>query len=259
MTKNINFKQQKKISYALCDLPFAIKWFTKISSTNAVAKQFLQKKSLSLPYVLISDSQTAGYGKNGRHFVSQKGGIYLSLVVPMSNLDTNNIGLLTTGIAWQLRQAISHQFKISTDVKWVNDLLLNGKKVSGILIENQPKQAVVIGIGCNLFQHNLTEFLPNSANLLTALPSENQICEFLVYLIRQLYFWLLHFPRTDFLQEYKEHLTILDKEVTVQLGRQVIMGRVIDLNSAANLILETTQGIKIINSGEVIKIRPYHR
>lgn len=124
MIKNINFKQQEKV--------------------------------FSLPYILISDSQTAGFGKNGRHFISQKGGIYLSLVVPMTNLVTSNIGLLKSSIAWQLCQAIRQQFKISTDVKWVNDLLLNDKKVSGILIENWPKQAVVIDIGCNLYQSNLT-------------------------------------------------------------------------------------------------------
>lgn len=124
MIKNINFKQQEKV--------------------------------FSLPYILISDSQTAGFGKNRRHFISQKGGIYLSLVVPMTNLVTINIGLLKSSIAWQLCQAIRQQFKISTDVKWVNDLLLNDKKVSGILIENWPKQAVVIGIGCNLYQSNLT-------------------------------------------------------------------------------------------------------
>lgn len=225
MIKNINFKQQEKV--------------------------------LSLPYILISDSQTAGYGKNGRHFISQKGGIYLSLVVPMTNLVTSNIGLLTTSIAWQLCQAINQQFKINIDVKWVNNLLLNGKKVSGILIENYPKQAVVIGISCNLYQLNLTKLLPNSANTLATLPEENQICEFLVYLIRQLYFLLLRFPNTDLLPEYKKRLTILGKEVTVQLGRQIIIGRVTDLNSAANLILETTEGIKVINSGEVIKIRQY--
>lgn len=99
--------------------------------------------------------------------------------------------------------------------------------------------------------------MPNSANLLATLPDENQICEFLIYLIRQLYCWLLCFPNTDLLPEYKKHLTILGKGVTAQLGRQIIIGRVVDLNSAANLILETTEGIKVINSGEVIKIRQY--
>lgn len=99
--------------------------------------------------------------------------------------------------------------------------------------------------------------MPNSANLLATLPDENQICEFLIYLIRQLYCWLLCFPNTDLLPEYKKRLTILGKGVTAQLGRQIIIGRVADLNSAANLILETTEGIKVINSGEVIKIRQY--
>lgn len=74
---------------------------------------------------------------------------------------------------------------------------------SGILVENYPKQVVVIGIGCDLYQSKLTKLLSNSANLLATLPDENQIFEFLVYLIRQLYFWLLRFPNTDFYQSIK--------------------------------------------------------
>lgn len=127
---------------------------SEIDSTN----HYLKQNAASLPdgFAVISDRQTAGRGRLGRSFFSPSGsGIYLSVLL-RPNLPLTQINLFTIGAAVALCQAIEETADFTPDIKWVNDVLMHGKKLCGILTEAAIEAEtgsvsyVVVGIGINI-------------------------------------------------------------------------------------------------------------
>ncbi|WEV37143.1 biotin--[acetyl-CoA-carboxylase] ligase [Lactobacillus sp. ESL0677] len=251
----INIIKEQKIKHLLAGSPLKVHWYQQVASTSSLAKQYQHQKSITQTVLIGSDKQTAGYGKQKRHFISNAGGVYLSLLTHIPQLLPPNQGLLTTGIAWQLHETIRQQFGINTEIKWVNDLLLHSKKIAGILTEQVAPQTVVIGIGCNLYQPNLEQELESSTNLLVRPLSTEQFCIFVAELIKNIFSFLPNFTQGQFLSDYQKHLPMLGQQVTVRLGKQTIIGTALKLDEHANLVLDCNNHCMTINSGEVIKIR----
>ncbi len=252
-----SLKREKYLKIVLSKFPVKINWWRSINSTNLYAKQELAANGYSGPVLYGSDEQTSGYGKQSRHFISQKGGIYLSLVIKVPQLNWQNQGLLTTGIAWQLHLTIKEVFHLDTQFKWVNDLLFKSKKIAGILVELPQPQVAVIGIGCNLYQNHLHNELKTAGNLLTKIPSEKEICQFIAQITENLLEFIPQFDQSNFLPDYKKKLALMNHDVVLALGKQRIQGRVTDLTQQANLVLETKAGLKSFNAGEVTKVRNF--
>ena len=252
-----SLKREANLKILLTKFPLKINWWESIDSTNLYAKQKLAAMGYSGPVLYGSDEQTSGYGKQSRHFISQKGGIYLSLVIKVPQLNWQNQGLLSTGIAWQLQLAIKEVFHLDTQFKWVNDLLFKSKKIAGILVELPQPQVAVIGIGCNLYQERLNNELKTAGNLLSKMPSEKQICQFIAQITENLLEFIPHFDQINFLPEYKKKLALMNHDVVLTLGKQRIQGKVTDLTQQANLVLETEEGLKNFNAGEVTKVRDF--
>ena len=250
-------KKQEYLKILLNKFQLEINWWESIDSTNLYAKQKLAAKGYSGPVLYGSDEQTSGYGKQSRHFISQKGGIYLSLVIEVPQLNWQNQGLLTTGIAWELYLAIKEIFHLETQFKWVNDLLFKGKKIAGILVEVPQPQVAVIGIGCNLYQNHLHNELKTAGNLLTKMPSEKQICQFIAQITENLLEFIPQFDQVNFLPDYKKKLALMNHDVVLTMGKQRVLGKVIDITQQANLVLKTAAGLKSFNAGEVTKVRNF--
>ena len=250
-------KKEAYLKILLTKFPLKINWWESIDSTNLCAKQKLAATGYSGPVLYGSDEQTSGYGKQSRHFISQKGGIYLSLVIKVPQLNWQNQGLLTTGIAWQLHLAIKEVFHLDTQFKWVNDLLFKSKKIAGILVELPQPQVAVIGIGCNLYQEHLNNELKTAGNLLTKMPSEKQICQFIAQITENLLEFIPQFDQVNFLPDYKKKLALMNHDVVLTMGKQRVLGKVTDITQQANLVLKTAAGLKSFNAGEVTKVRNF--
>src|SRR6185295_11158543 len=132
--------------------------FFKAGSTNAIAFQLGQQGE---PHgtIVMAEQQTAGRGRAGRSWHSEKtSGIYVTLLLrpPISPLHAPVLTLLT-GLA--LRDAVLDEAGVTPDLRWPNDLLLNGKKCGGILTEMhaEPDRVhfVVSGVGVNVNPSNL--------------------------------------------------------------------------------------------------------
>lgn len=133
-------------------LPCPLDFSEQTDSTNDRLKR-LAAQGAPHGIVAISRRQTAGRGRMGRSFASPDGGIYLSVLLrPQSN---DGLMCLTAAAAAAVRRAIFRECGVRTDIKWRNDLLLNGKKLCGILTElafsdSVPEYAVIgVGINCN--------------------------------------------------------------------------------------------------------------
>jgi BirA family transcriptional regulator, biotin operon repressor / biotin---[acetyl-CoA-carboxylase] ligase len=135
--KNLNFN-------------FNIHIFDTLPSTNQKLAE-LVASGAPPGTIVIARTQTAGRGQRGREWYSAPGGLYLSLALT-PDLPATHAHQLTMGIAWGIADQL-RQLEIPVSIKWPNDLILNGRKLGGILTEtriyrNRIQQAIV-GVGIN--------------------------------------------------------------------------------------------------------------
>ncbi|HCU08598.1 MAG TPA: biotin--[acetyl-CoA-carboxylase] ligase [Clostridiales bacterium] len=125
--------------------------FDEISSTQDVLKEYYRDKSAVFGDAVTAEYQTSGRGRYGHSFHSPRGrGIYLSILLPYRDTER-----LTVRAAVAVMRAIEEVTGTATEVKWVNDLLLHGRKIAGILAEaivddEGHPGAVILGVGINL-------------------------------------------------------------------------------------------------------------
>ena len=126
----------------------------EIPSTNAALKAMPEAEHGT---VLLAKRQTAGRGRLGRSFASPEGGLYLSLLLRRAEAPAQLLHL-TPMVAVAVRRAIFDACGLWTDIKWINDLQVQGKKVCGILTELDGIGRIIVGIGINC---HTVEFPPS--------------------------------------------------------------------------------------------------
>jgi BirA family transcriptional regulator, biotin operon repressor / biotin---[acetyl-CoA-carboxylase] ligase len=131
-------------------LPFSLHVFDSVSSTNQVISDLIAQGA-EPGTVVIATQQTAGRGQWGRQWISPEGGLYLSVAIS-GQIEASNSYQLTLASAWGIANQL-RKCGVSVGIKWPNDLVLNNRKLGGILTETkvQQKQIVqaVIGVGIN--------------------------------------------------------------------------------------------------------------
>ncbi len=143
-----------------------------VDSTNRFLKEKLAKDGYGRQAVLAAE-QTAGCGRSGKSFFSPAGkGLYLSLFCPMKSFEDTTALTVKTSVA--VAEAIEAVCRKAVQIKWVNDLYYNDKKVCGILTQAISDRdghfaGVILGIGINLFE---TVFPPELAGIAGALNAE---------------------------------------------------------------------------------------
>lgn len=128
--------------------------FETLDSTQDKAKEFLLS-GVELPFAIYADMQTKGRGRGGHEWVSQQGNLFTSLVIPLENIHAKNAGQYSFLTAVALMDCLA-DYGVSHAVnKWPNDILVEGKKIAGILLESDIGadgfiNALIIGTGVNL-------------------------------------------------------------------------------------------------------------
>lgn len=132
-----------------------IKYFDKIDSTNDYLSENIKNKIIDSDCLVIAKMQTNGHGSFDRAFISDDNGIYFSLGM----FYDKNIMALTPKVAVAIYNSISNLYNIKLDMKWVNDLYYNNKKVVGILCKYiADSKCYIIGVGIDLYENkNLTD------------------------------------------------------------------------------------------------------
>lgn len=145
-----------------------IRRFEKLNSTNVKAKELIEDGAEPWT-VVVSQEQDSGYGRKGEKWISPKGGLYFSIILPKNNID--DLQLLTILTAFTIAKIIKEEFNIEPLIKLPNDIILNGKKICGVLTENvigKDVKSSVMGVGLN----TNTEILPGLENIATSLLRE---------------------------------------------------------------------------------------
>ncbi len=184
-----------------------------VDSTNAVLKRMPEAAHGT---VVCSQRQTAGRGRLGRSFASAEGGLYLSLLLKRPE-PLDRLLHVTPMVAVAVRRAVFQACGLWLQIKWVNDLLMDGRKVCGILVETAPEGGIIIGIGINC---NTRQFPPELEALAASLHErceEVQREQLLTALLEQLQAMdeELISGKEPWLREYAE--------ACVTIGRQVCL------------------------------------
>jgi BirA family biotin operon repressor/biotin-[acetyl-CoA-carboxylase] ligase len=221
-----------------------------ISSTNAEAKKMILNGIRE--GAILAKHQTAGRGRLGRSFFSENG-IFMSVILAPEKIPFDP-GFLTSAMAVATCRAITEK-GFSVGIKWVNDLLLNGKKICGILTEavslGSETLAYIIGIGINIGKSNFPEDIKDIA---AALPLDQKEKNDLFFRLLAHINAVLSEEKASILSFLKEKSVVLGKPIRF-FGAKTGEGLAIDLDDNAGLIVLTDENQKIVLTGGEISVR----
>lgn len=212
--------------------------------------------------VMLAESQTGGKGRMGRTFHSPKGnGIYMSILLRPSFLP-DDCNLLTPMTAVAAVKAIEEVFKIKTDIKWVNDIYHNGKKVAGILTKaafsSQNKtDYVIVGIGINLTEPEggFNEEIKDIASALRKEVTYTERDRLVGVFLREFLSYYNDMPKLTFSEEYKNRLLYIGEKITVREKENLYEATVTGTDERLRLKVRTENGEEKTLYTEEITIR----
>jgi BirA family transcriptional regulator, biotin operon repressor / biotin---[acetyl-CoA-carboxylase] ligase len=231
--------------------------FTTIDSTMDEARRQAAHPHHGRLWI-VADEQTGGRGRQGRHWTSPPGNLYLTLLLPAPCplRDQPKLGFVA-GVALARAVELLLPTPSSVKLKWPNDLLLNGAKASGLLLEGlEQGRAVAIGIGVNITAH--PDDTPYEATSLGAFAPEITAAILFASLATRLVEELEHFadgsgfPLTR--QRWLASAAHLNQHVTVRAGEKVFSGLFKDIDADGRLLLETPSGLMRIDAGDVFPL-----
>lgn len=240
--------------------------YKKAGSTNDIAYS-LAEKGLKEGTVIIAEEQDKGKGRHGRHWISpSKGGIYMSVIL-RPGMVPNEISKITLLAAVAAAKAIRSVTGLEALIKWPNDILINNRKVSGILTEMKAEQDgvdfIIIGIGINV--NTPAGKLPKGASSLkeelrltgrSGDISRIEIAKRLLEKLEESYFILKKEGPEPIMEEWKHLSGILGSRVKVVLQNRTFEALAHDIDTDGALIVRKEAGtLEKISSGDIVMLR----
>ena len=234
--------------------PQSITVLETVDSTNAYLKSRITETTPTGTTV-IANCQTNGRGRLGKSFFSPSDtGIYMSIALKADAVA--DISLITIAACVAVCAALESVADVRPQIKWVNDIFVNKKKVCGILAEavTDPKShiinAVVVGIGINITTQNFPDNISNTAGAVgSGKISRNRIAaEVIDNLLR------LCSDITDgrIIDEYRSRLMLIGKKICYTVQGAACRGTVLGINEHGNLIVQLADGsTDVLKSGEI--------
>lgn len=267
LPSDLDILSKEEISNALIDelKGTEIHILNTVDSTNDYAKM-LAKQDAPEYTLVVADTQTHGKGRMGRAFSSPSGtGIYMSFILrPKTSLETAQ--LITSCVAVAISKAIDTLCNCSSKIKWVNDIFLNDKKISGTLtegainFENGSFEYAIVGIGINV-RSVKNIFDGELSSIATSIEDETGLkisrSRLIAEVFNNVYLQLQSIDEKSFIKEYKKRSLIVGKDVIVSENGQEVFAKAIGIDKTAGLIVQFEDGsTKVLNSGEA-RIRKY--
>ena len=224
--------------------------FETIDSTNSEAQRRLDSGEQP-PLLLLACAQTAGRGRHGRRFESPAGtGLYWTLVMAASAQLPLNLITPAAGVA--LHAAVAKVLAVDTQLKWVNDLLKNDRKVAGILTEVVPAQPrrIMVGVGVNFTKDPRrpeTAAGQQIGSLLDSIPDAATQAALVAQFVARLDGLLVR--PTRIMPEFRTAAAWLGQPVSLSEPGHVAKGRLAGFADNGALILETEHGRQQFQDG----------
>ena len=235
-------------------------YFDTIDSTNTKAQE-LAEKGYPSGTLVVADKQESGKGRRGRSWVSPSGtGIFMTLMIK-PDINPNNASMLTLVAALAVAKAITSVTGEEALIKWPNDIVVNGKKVCGILTEMNAQfdyiNHIVVGIGINVHNESFPEEISQMASSLMIEAGGKRfhraqiIAETMAYFEQYYDTFLKTQDLSALVREYDELLVNRNKSVRVLDPKEPFDGKAMGITSKGELIVDTWESRKLVSSGEV--------
>ena len=235
-------------------------YFDTIDSTNTKAQE-LAEKGYPSGTLVVADKQESGKGRRGRSWVSPSGtGIFMTLMIK-PDINPNNASMLTLVAALAVAKAITSVTGEEAMIKWPNDIVVNGKKVCGILTEMNAQfdyiNHIVVGIGINVHNESFPEEISQMASSLMIEAGGKRfhraqiIAETMSYFEQYYDTFLQTQDLSALVREYDELLVNMNKAVRVLDPKEPFDGKAMGITPKGELIVDTWESRKLVSSGEV--------
>lgn len=235
-------------------------YFDTIDSTNTKAQE-LAEKGYPSGTLVVADKQESGKGRRGRSWVSPSGtGIFMTLMIK-PDINPNNASMLTLVAALAVAKAITSVTGEEAMIKWPNDIVVNGKKVCGILTEMNAQfdyiNHIVVGIGINVHNESFPEEISQMASSLMIEAGGKRFHRAQIIADTMSYFEQYYdtFLKTQDLsalvREYDKLLVNRNKSVRVLDPKEPFDGKAMGITPKGELIVDTWESRKLVSSGEV--------
>ena len=233
--------------------------FDVLDSTQNFGKELAVKEPVH-GTLIVADSQSAGKGRRGRVWQSPKGSSIAMSLCLEPKLQIEHAAGLTLVMALAVSEGILELTGVEPQIKWPNDLVLNGRKISGILTELILKDggyAVIIGTGINVNTEAFPEEIKDIASSIKLETGKEISREALIASILKHFenYYEIYTQTEDFsaLKElYEQRLVNKERDVQVLDPKEPYVGVAKGINEKGNLVVECIDGtIKCVDSGEV--------
>jgi BirA family biotin operon repressor/biotin-[acetyl-CoA-carboxylase] ligase len=240
-----------------------IRWepkvFPVLPSTNDRIKE-LAAAGAAEGTVILCETQTAGRGRLDRSFFSPEGtGLYMSLLLRPSQ-SAGRLALLTPLAAVAVCESVRTLCRPEAGIKWVNDILIGGKKVCGILAEaffsaeGGRAAYAVVGIGVNVYEP-VGGFPPGLEDKAAALLPERRPglrAHLAAEILNRLQSYYQDFAAGTFLQRYRALSVVIGREIGVSENGSYYRARALDIDDAGALVIRTENGaVRTLTTGEI--------
>lgn len=208
-----------------------IEHLNKVDSTNKYILRYVKDRQDAIVY---ADEQTDGAGTKGRSFISEKGGLYVSFLKFYRFLPAKNAFKIMLDYSVGVVKTLA-AFGIKAQIKWPNDIYVNGKKICGILIKNSFSGELVdysiAGIGINVNNDIAAPIKDIAISMKSVAQNSFNIDSVLMSLSANVF-------SENTIQEYREHSLVLGKKIKVIRNNSVSIEQAEDITEDGRLILK---------------------
>lgn len=236
-----------------------IHYYETTDSTNIRAKE-LAEQGAPDGTLVVADQQIAGRGRRGRGWESPSGKSIFMTILLKPQINPNHASMLTLVTALAVAKAVSDVTEEKTQIKWPNDIIMNGKKICGILTEMSAQfdyiNHIVVGIGINVHNEGFPEEI---AHMATSLMLEcgrhfhraTLIEKVLEYFEAYYEIFLETEDLSGVVKEYNALLVNMNTNVRVLDPKEPFEGKARGITNNGELIIDTWESRKLVSSGEV--------
>ncbi|MDR2252114.1 MAG: biotin--[acetyl-CoA-carboxylase] ligase [Endomicrobium sp.] len=233
-----------------------VKYYKQLPSTQTTVKKLAQK-NFKEGFIIVAEKQTNSYGRIKRTWSSNSGGLWFSILLKPS-ISPDEASKLTLILSIALKRTLK-EYKVDSEIKWSNDVFVNGKKIAGILVEMSAEQDginwIVAGIGININNKLPKKFA--GISLKEILKREVDRAEFLAKFLAKFEEIYNNFCNTGFemfVEEYNRNIAYKNEIVTIDDGcNNVVSGVNLGIDKDGRLMVNTKVGLEKIVSGTLRK------
>ena len=240
-------------------------YFDSVDSTQNQATKMASDETNN-GTLIIAERQTSGKGRLGRRWVSPKGGIWLSIILH-PKFDISVITLFPIASALALSNAIEKTLNIKSELKWPNDITINGKKVAGMLvdasIESNKIENMILGVGINynVDVKQIEKLLKDTPNYgATSLSEHNKTTNPVVLVqsflmeLEEIYNLLNNGDVKKIIKDWMKKSSTIGQNIEVDTENGKIKGKAIKIDDDGALVISVNNKNKRITSGDITHI-----